>query len=464
MRDYTEINLNYIGHRAHFVHFGNETGGERVEIADTRIPDCPTLLVRLPNRDLYLHSKFDPVLDGRRWVDRQDVKPDSAFLFVFGMGLGYHVEALIGKYQNVRKVIVFEVSPDVFKASLAARDLSAIFNSDKVIVIAGNYMQIQESIRKFMLYFSEMIGDSEKTEVLIHKPSLEVFPEESEDLRNTLEYIRIASNSRSTFDKERAENEAANSEAFAAAPGVKELFGSYEGRDLIVAAAGPSLDQSLELLKAAPVAPDIVTVDSALAPFHRAGLRPKFVVSGDPQKKTDSLFTGLNIESENLIFFKSSNPDVVGRFPAAGRWAAYSSVRPDEVNKDKGDLFFSGTVFLAALDFAVKTGAKPIVLIGADFSFLESQTHASGSRIQGYTPRYGRLREVAALDGSMVKTSDILYVYLKDTEKYNLNLNEPGRIFNATARGAAIFHMPHFRFERYLEEYCKMHGFDSGVS
>ena len=462
MRDYTELNLNLLEQHAHFIHFPEGNDASRVKIVETQKPDSPTLMVRLPGRDLYIHSRFDPLRDARRWVKQQNLKNKSGFLFVFGLGLGYHVEALLKEYPDIRKIFVFEVSRDIFLAALAARDFSELLNSDRVIILAGGSAFIQDSIHKFMTGFTNITGGAEDTEILIHRPSLEVFPEESEELRSILEYLRLASNERTTFDKERRENASANADAFHAAPGVKKLFGSYAGRDIIVAAAGPSLDQSLELLKSAPAAPDIIAVDSALAPFHRAGLRPKYVISGDPQAKAADLFARLSIESEQLVFFQTTNPDVVARFSPDQRWAADSSVGTDKnessFTHEKGGLFFSGTVFLAAVDFAVKVGAKPIVLIGADFSFLDTQTHATGSRTQGYNPRYGRFREVIAIDGSMIETSDILHLYLKDMEKYNLNLNEPDRIFNATSRGAAIFHMPHIRFERYLEEYSKSHG------
>ncbi|MFA6449430.1 MAG: 6-hydroxymethylpterin diphosphokinase MptE-like protein [bacterium] len=430
---------------------------DRVEILDTRSPGNPTLLVHMPDKDVLIHSKFDPAHDAKRWSGQQKINADAKYLIVFGFGLGYHIEALLEENPKINKIFVFEVSPDIFRAALAARDLSGIFSENRVCLLVGNYQDIEESIFKFLNDFSALSTNDSSPEILIHRPSLDVFPDGSENLRDILEYIKLATTKQGAFSEEREFNKTANKQAFESARGIVELRGSYTSREMIVAAAGPSLDISIELLKASPAAPDIIAVDSALAPLLRAGIHPRFVVTGDPQTKTIDLFHGLPIENEELVFFPTSNPEVVALFPHERRWAAYSSLSDDEIlldnNFEKGQLFFSGTVLLAAVDFAVKTCAKPTVLIGADFSFHDDQTHATGSRTQGYSPRYGRIREVMGLHNTTVKTSDVLYLYLKDLERYYLNMEDQHQLFNATSRGAAVFHVPYISFELFLAKY-----------
>lgn len=461
MNDYTESNLELAGTRSHVVKVTAETDAGRAELLPSQEEDKPTLVVHIGDKDLFIHSRFDPVREARRWAESRKIKSKRGYVFVFGFGLGYHIEALLEVHPEIKKIFVVEVSPDVFRAALAARDLSPMLTGRRVHIFAGSYPELRDYISGFLSKLTDMAGD-ESSDVLIHNPSIEAFPDDAAELREILEYIRLASSEREVFPQERKENTEANKEAFDAAPGVNSFFGSCAGRPLIVAASGPSLDTSLESLKAASCLPDIVAVDSALAPFHRAGLRPRFVVTGDPQKKTMDLFEGLDITDENLIFFPSSNPDVVAFFPPSQRYAAYSSVSDDERRLDsmrnKGLLNFSGTVFMASVDFAVRTGADPIVLIGADFSFLDDRTHATGSRTQGYIPRYGRMREIIGLDGKTVGSSDVLYLYLKDFEKYHTLLGGSPLFMNATARGAAILNVPHIILKHFLDEYERRSG------
>ncbi len=456
MKDFTERNSKLIDLRPHFIFLSERKDTSRVEIIQTRSPENPALVVHLDGKDVSLHSRFDPVREAARWAEQQTLKNEKGFLFVFGLGLGYHVEALLNRFPDVRKIFVFEVNGDVYRAALTARDLSPILMDKRVCLFVGDYDDIRDSFNRFIADFSNISEDAMHTEILIHRPSLDVFPDDSEDLRNILEYLKLATSKRKIFTEEREANKTANSAAFESANGVCELFGAFKGKPLIVAAAGPSLDQSIKLLGNYTSTPEIVAVDSALAPFINAGIHPGFVVSGDPQQKAADLFRGLQLKDEQLIFFPSSNPEVVALFPPRQRRAACSSVAEDEIELDekygKGKLCFSGTVLLAAVDFAVKSGAAPIVLIGADFSFLDEQTHATGSRTQGYNPRYGRIREIRGIGNTVVKSSDILYLYLKDLENYYLALDQPGRIVNATARGAAIFHIPYISFENFLDQ------------
>ncbi|MFH1538111.1 MAG: hypothetical protein ABIH66_04075, partial [bacterium] len=175
-----------------------------------------------------------------------------------------------------------------------------------------------------------------------------------------------------------------------------------------------------------------------------------------PQPHTATLFDASHVGGETLVFFPSSNPEVVGRFPAERRLVAFSSV--SELDRgapgavEKGTLFLSGTVFLAALDFAVKTGADPVVLVGADFAVLPDRTHAKGVRAGELSkPRMGRVRRIRALDGGEALTNEILYLYLRDTENYIERLGGKPRIVNATARGALITGAERARLEEVIE-------------
>ncbi len=453
--------------RPHFVFLSEQENPSCVEIVETRSPENPSLVVHLDGKDVSIHSRFDPLHDAIRWAERQTLKKDNGFLFVFGLGLGYHIEALLNRFPDIKKLFVFEVNSDIYRAALAARDLSTLLMDERICLFVGNFNDVGDSFQKFIAYFSNISENAENTDILIHRPSLEVFPEDSEDLRNILEYLKLATSKRRVFSEEREANKAANSAAFESARGVRELFGAFADSPLIVAAAGPSLDISISLLGNYPRTPDIIAVDSALAPFINAGIHPRFVVSGDPQDKAFDLFRGIKLKNEELIFFPSSNPEVVASFPAERRLAACSSVTEDEIELDekfnKGRLCFSGTVLLAAVDFAVKSGAFPVVLIGADFSFLNTQTHATGSRIQGYSPRYGRIREIKGLSDTVVTSSDILYLYMKDLERYYLSLEQPGRILNATARGAAIYHIPYLSLEYFLNQHSMRTPDDNSI-
>ncbi|HOO55276.1 MAG TPA: DUF115 domain-containing protein [bacterium] len=450
MEQFIARNLNLLKIRPQPVIIPENIPLDRAKSVDTRIDNCPSVVVNLGDREIFLHSKFDPVTDAKRWAETQKLKSSLGIVMVFGFGFGYHIEALLEMRPEINKVFAVEVNADVFKLALASRDLTQLLADNRFHIFAGPYDSINESLNKFISGFPA-INRIEDIDVLIHKPSLDAFPDDSEELRAMLEYIRGSSNEREVFREQRENNSIRNREIFEGSPGVNELFGKYESMPMIVAAAGPSLDTSLEIMKRKPGLPAIVAVDSALAPFHKAGIRPSFVITGDPQEKTDLLFRELDIKDESLIFFQTSNPDSVKRFKPENRYAAVSKVGSEEDPFNKGMLFFSGTVLMPAVDFAFRAGADPIILIGADFAFTDTQTHASESRTQGYSGRFGKLREVQDIYGNTVKTSDVLYLYKRDLESFYIKeIKGNTRLINSTAYGAAVFHIPHIDFERLL--------------
>ena len=64
-----------------------------------------------------LHSRYDPVSEGGRWAEEIAGKlpEDARGILVLGLGLGYHVEALLAR--TSLPVAVFEPSPDILRAS-----------------------------------------------------------------------------------------------------------------------------------------------------------------------------------------------------------------------------------------------------------------------------------------------------------------------------------------------------------
>jgi len=454
MRDWTESNMAALDTAGH-IYFPPEPDDEiRASIETSREDGAPTLKVSAPCKEIYIHSKYNPRKDAARWAENR--KPGgSGFAFVFGFGLGYHIEALLEKRPDIKKIIAVEAGAEIFRAALSARDMSSLLSNPRLKLLAGSCRELMPLVSRLINEMSGIYGASEMG-IFLHQPSVDALPRDAAELRDILEYLRLSGSNKEVMAEERERNIEANKEIFEAARGVAELFGTRAGKPVIVAGAGPSLDISLRVLKSRAEIPEIVAVDSALASFHLTGLRPDFVVSGDPQELASRFFSGLDIEKEKLIFFPSSNPEVAAAFGAERSFAACSSISETEKKIDeihhKGGLRFSGTVLMAALDFAYKTGGDPILLIGCDFSFAPDRTHASGSRAEGVVSRHGRLRQTPGIDGSPVATSDVLYLFkrvVEDYYKYEMRGNT--NLVNCTARGALVEGIQHSTLESALD-------------
>ena len=163
---------------------------------------------------------------------------------------------------------------------------------------------------------------------------------------------------------------------------VAELFGTAPGSTAFVCAAGPTL------LKTAPWILDhrsegkLIAVDGALKPLLKIGLVPDYVLSLDDNPKTIVRFFQGDISScinSTLVYAPIVDHAPLRLWPGR-RVTMYTQESIYEEIRNihpKGELFVAGSVIHPAVDLAVRSGARRIILFGADFGFPAHQMHAN---------------------------------------------------------------------------------------
>ncbi len=117
----------------------------------------PTLKIQ----DKYLHSKYDPLKEGKGWAETFDIQKDIS-ICVFGFGMGYHVQALLNRIEG--PVYVVEPSLDILRCALEHMDLTEIIPKINWIVAKDISIIIREYSR---LTF----------QLLPHNPSVNLLPD-----------------------------------------------------------------------------------------------------------------------------------------------------------------------------------------------------------------------------------------------------------------------------------------------
>jgi len=83
----------------------------------------PTVAVAMPDgRSVFLHSRYEPEQEAVRLVDSYDVG-DQLIFYVFGFGLGYHVDVLLERASTDAILCVIEPDLRLLRTALEARDL-----------------------------------------------------------------------------------------------------------------------------------------------------------------------------------------------------------------------------------------------------------------------------------------------------------------------------------------------------
>jgi uncharacterized Rossmann fold enzyme len=222
---------------------------------------------------------------------------------------------------------------------------------------------------------------------------------------------------------------------------VAALFGSQPGRDVLVIATGPSLQQHLQRLLITHQQTDrplLICVDTAYVPLRNAGITPDLVVSIDHRISTRHL-PPEGSDGIALVYLPGQEAPMLEawrgpRYVGYSTSPVYSQIRQ---HIPRANLHVGGSVIHPAIDLAVKMGATRITLFGADFAFPGGKTH-TGWQDGVLGPELSIARHwVRDGRGNKVKTQLNFRSYLIELERY-IALHPEVQFFNTSRDGALI--------------------------
>lgn len=227
-----------------------------------------------------------------------------------------------------------------------------------------------------------------------------------------------------------------------------ELTDSWQDRNVLIAAAGPSLSRHFgtigDLRRSCP----LIAVDAALTPLLAHGIVPDIVVTIDSFREGVLAFfektpAAAALAHSILVYFPITHRDVLNAWPgkrlaAFGHGPLYDN--PFFVPDGKQRLFSQGSVLHPAVDLAVLTGASDVVLFGADFCHVGGRTNTPGSPADAPSPlTAGGQWQVVNSAGQRVPTTFNMISYLRELEHY-IRQHDNVRFHNADGGGAMIRH------------------------
>lgn len=167
-------------------------------------------------------------------------------------------------------------------------------------------------------------------------------------------------------------------------------------RPIVVAAAGPSLEESLPLLRRIRREVTLLAVDTAAAPLVAAGIPPDMVLSLDGQWANLQDFVP-PLPAETALLTELSTHPTVARNAAGGRWffsTAFAPLRLLERLTARGLRPFAlpprGSVGITAVEVALSLTPAPVFVAGLDLAFDSLRTHARGSTVPRWHHRQSR--------------------------------------------------------------------------
>ncbi len=400
-----------------------------------------------------VHSRYDPVTEAARFI--AGIEPGHFNLFiVFGFGFAYHLTELLERISGDAVVLVLEQSAAMIRSAIAHRDLSTLLADERLhILVDPTEDGLADILRGKSTY---------RVSFLTHRGSFQIAPSYYSNLHRiaksylSAKEVNIATLAK--FERTWGANIARNAGMFVDNPGAGAFYGKFEGLPAIVAAAGPSLSDSIGFIRANADRAVVIAVDTSYGILKKHGIEPHFCVSVDPQLINARYFEGDTGGRTVLVADPTVHPSVFRLF--RGRRALAGMAFPmlkwiEEATGPKGELAYGGSVSTNAYDFARRLGVSSVVLVGQDLAFTGGLAHARGSYLDEqvflrtrrfYTPFMFNRFQLTALPAILVQgirtplvhTNQKMMIFLSWFEKRKDSL-----LVNATFDGARIKGLNH---------------------
>lgn len=412
----------------------------------------PTLRVSKNLKQVYIHSKYDPLAEARKWVAANGSERSNGEIVILGLGLGYHAEIMAQQYPQ-RKIIVWEFN-EKYIQWLEQKCLL-----DRLRRLSNVKLKVSDQIEVIKAQLLPII-DEEGIEVLVYFPALELIPEELRPLREAIDKLVLSMRTMRRFGALLDDNFSINQQL--QDPHIGAWLNKYADTPMILVSAGPSLTKQLALLKELGDDSKVVIgcVGTALKPLLTAGIIPSFVMISDPQDNIVDQFTGINVLEIPLFYLATANAKAVANF-VGQRYVVWQKGYPfaEEQALAHGihALETGGSVATCLLDLMVLMGGNPIALVGQDLAYTDGQSHAVGTHLNRETLINYNYVQVTSWDGcGMVPTSKNLQAYLHWFKLYVADKPQ-GQFWNCTEGGAYIEGFLHAPLVEFVERFIKNH-------
>lgn len=380
-----------------------------------------------------IDSMCDPWQEARIFTESS---MNAEEYLVLGFGMGYHVELLLDQ-MTFGSVVVLENDLNQLAIALSYRDLSAALKSWKLNIVycpdADEYLRYLADVEK-------------NVKVCIWYPSVRAIEDTS--LRQILENYKIECSSAENmagvlrdnfkYNLEKKDEEVSN---------LKDIF---RGKQVILAAAGPSLDDNLELLKQRDASKIIlVCVGKIAKKLIEVGVTPDYIVMTDGHRKTRWRIYGIEDCGVPLIYLSTAAFNVVHQYQGK-RYIAFQKGYPEaeQYAAEHGFETFEtgGSVATFALDLLIRFECSKVICVGLDMGYRGERTHAQG--VGNSLADKRNLRKVEGIETKYIYTSKTLDIYRQWIEKRIRGVR--GTEFINASRGARIHGMKEEKLERIL--------------
>lgn len=328
------------------------------------------------------HSKYSPEREAENFVAQFE---ENGFFIVLGLCGGYHIKKLHEKFPSSKIIAVENSRADI--NFLSQIETVKNLESEKKIFITD-----KKNLEKTIVenYLPAVDGNLFVKPLRSYENAFQkTVEEEIEIINRAIKTVSADYSVQKHFGKIWQKNILKNLSLASKCEIFQDFVSDFPvSKTAAIIAAGPSLNETADELKNSRKKYFIISTDTAYGALSKNGIDSDVVVSVDGQMVSHSHFMFSPAKKTKFVFDLSANSDAVQKILKNGNKVLLSeSSHPLEIYADfhNGKNHFvhletgSGTVTIAAANFAVLAGFKNLKLFGADFSYINGLPYAKGT-------------------------------------------------------------------------------------
>ncbi len=402
--------------------------------------------------NFFLHSKYNPIQEAKRIVEKE-LEPNFVHV-VFGYGLGYIIDELKNKLRKNEKLIVIDPLFKEFNEELIND------NIDFTLIEEVKSEVIESAV-------SSKLGNFSKQVKIICSPNYDKILKEEylivlESVKTVQRLQQVGENTTRQFSLDWQENYIHNILHSYMNHSLKELKQVYNC-PIIVISGGPSLKKQIVKLK--EIKEKIITIasGSTINSLLNHGIEPDYVVSIDGGIANYNHFKEISNIKSQLIFGFSSHYKIQEKFPNI-KYAfldvgdsAFQNYLNNVFSLDVPLIAGGASVANFAFTVACYMTSGPIAIIGQDLAYTDNKSHEDSNKHfievdESYKKSRGMF-EITGYYNDSVLTDYAFLLMKRDFERLNRQIEHPSPIFNCTEGGAKIGGMEQIPFSEFCNSF-----------
>lgn len=341
------------------------------------IENSENFLVKYNGISNFMHSFYDRKNEMKYMT--QSIREEDSQIILFGIGDGLIIEYIRENFPNIKSILVVEPSLECFNKFLSIKNFEKTMLGLSVSFIVNQTAEFTgDELGKYL--------NQKDLRIIHHVTSFGLFNDYyNEMLKKAKEGIllRLGNyNFDRVMNKALLVNSLLNMD-YGQTP-IEDIAHVFEGKPMIVVAAGPSLEKNMHRLKDIRDRAIIVAVGTAMKILDSNGIKAHFRMAFDGHKNEMKVMEGIETRDTPLIYTNTLYYDCVKKYQGPKYCASvvsdyFSFYLNERLNREAKLIETGASITVSATDLGVMLGCNKIIFIGLDLALSEKQMYARGA-------------------------------------------------------------------------------------